>query len=42
LPARRPANSRLDCGKLKATFGVSAAPWETMMRECLEEIGNRE
>ena len=42
LPARRPANSRLDCGKLKATFGVSAAPWETMLRECLEEIGNRE
>jgi dTDP-4-dehydrorhamnose reductase len=40
LPARRPANSRLDCGKLKATFGVTAAPWEAMMRECLEEMGN--
>ena len=26
-PARRPANSRLDCGKLRSTFGVTLPDW---------------
>ncbi len=27
-PARRPANSRLDCGKLERVFGLTLAPWQ--------------
>ncbi len=27
-PARRPANSRLDCSKLERVFGLRLAPWE--------------
>jgi dTDP-4-dehydrorhamnose reductase len=27
-PARRPANSRLDCGRLQRTFGVALPDWE--------------
>jgi dTDP-4-dehydrorhamnose reductase len=27
-PARRPADSRLDCSKLAQTFGVRLPPWQ--------------
>ncbi len=27
-PARRPMNSRLDCGKLERTFGIRLPPWQ--------------
>ena len=27
-PAKRPANSRLDCSKLERTFGVRLPPWQ--------------
>jgi dTDP-4-dehydrorhamnose reductase len=34
-PARRPANSRLDCAKIVATFGVVRRPWEAALDETL-------
>lgn len=35
LPARRPANSRLDCHRLAQTFGVTLPPWEAQLDACL-------
>jgi len=32
-PARRPRNSRLDCSRLRADFGVALAPWEEGLAE---------
>jgi len=32
-PARRPRNSRLDCSRLRADFGISLAPWEEQLSE---------
>lgn len=37
-PARRPANSRLDCSKLAATFGVSLPPWQPSLDRTVAEI----
>lgn len=43
-PARRPVNSRLDCSKMTATFGITARPWEQalaeVVRALLAERGN--
>jgi len=33
-PAKRPANSRLDCGKIKAAFGIEPSDWQ----QALENI----
>jgi dTDP-4-dehydrorhamnose reductase len=33
MPAKRPRNSRLDCSRLNATFGVALAPWEEQLSE---------
>ncbi len=38
LPATRPANSRLDCSKLRNDYGIVAPPWEIALRRCLEEL----
>jgi len=38
LPARRPANSRLDTAKFTATFGVNPPRWDTALQECMKEI----
>lgn len=35
LPARRPANSVLDNGKLLRAFGIAQVPWETALGDCL-------
>lgn len=35
-PARRPANSRLDCGKLRDTFGLALPDWQNGLGLCLE------
>lgn len=35
-PARRPARSLLDCGKLKETFGVTMPDWREQLTLCLE------
>jgi len=37
-PARRPLNSRLDTGKLQATFGLSLPPWQQGVDRMLAEI----
>lgn len=36
-PARRPLNSRLNCGKLEAEWGVRQADWHEALLECLRE-----
>ncbi|MFN3867834.1 MAG: dTDP-4-dehydrorhamnose reductase [Hyphomicrobiaceae bacterium] len=37
-PARRPANSRLDCGKLERTFGVRQPEWRTGVAEAIAAL----
>jgi dTDP-4-dehydrorhamnose reductase len=37
-PAKRPANSRLDCSKLKQAFGVNLAGWRAELAERFAEI----
>ena len=36
-PARRPAYSVLDCGKLRRVFGLTLPPWRDALRACLAE-----
>jgi dTDP-4-dehydrorhamnose reductase len=36
-PARRPANSVLDCGKLRKTFGLRLPDWEASLRQVLDK-----
>jgi dTDP-4-dehydrorhamnose reductase len=37
-PARRPANSRLDCGKLNAAHGIVLPHWRDSLGLCLDRI----
>jgi dTDP-4-dehydrorhamnose reductase len=37
-PAKRPANSRLSCDRLKQTFGVTLPPWEHALFLVLETL----
>ncbi|GAU86166.1 dTDP-4-dehydrorhamnose reductase [Bosea sp. BIWAKO-01] len=37
-PAQRPANSRLDCGKLAARHGVTLPPWRGSLATCVERL----
>lgn len=37
-PARRPANSVLDCGLIGHTFGITPRPWPHMLDDVLAEI----
>jgi dTDP-4-dehydrorhamnose reductase len=37
-PARRPANSRLDCGAFARAFGLSAHPWQKEMQRAVEIV----
>ena len=37
-PAMRPMNSRLDCAKIVATFGVVRRPWEQALDETLSRL----
>jgi dTDP-4-dehydrorhamnose reductase len=36
--AKRPANSRLDCAKLAADYGVVLRPWREALSACMDEI----
>ncbi|HEX5320013.1 MAG TPA: sugar nucleotide-binding protein, partial [Stellaceae bacterium] len=37
-PARRPANSVLDCGKIAAAYGIVGRPWQVALGEVLGQI----
>jgi dTDP-4-dehydrorhamnose reductase len=39
-PARRPANSRLDCSKLERVYNVRLPSWRTSLMTCLERLTN--
>jgi len=41
-PAKRPANSVLDCGKLESRFGIRAAEWSAALQSMIAELGGRE
>lgn len=36
-PAKRPLNSRLDCSKLKQTFGIALPAWQEGLKLCMKE-----
>jgi dTDP-4-dehydrorhamnose reductase len=36
--ARRPTNSRLDCGKIERAFGLRLPVWQDSLESCLDEI----
>lgn len=38
-PARRPANSTLDCAKIERAFGIAPRPWQAALDEVLDRIG---
>lgn len=37
-PAKRPANSELNCSKLESTFGIQISPWQESLRVVIREI----
>jgi len=37
-PARRPANSLLDTGKLRAAYGIAPRPWQAALGDILDEL----
>lgn len=37
-PARRPANSRLDCGLIESTYGVRRPAWQSSLSAVLQEL----
>jgi dTDP-4-dehydrorhamnose reductase len=37
-PARRPKNSRLDCGRLKRVHGIQLPDWRQGLEECLDAL----
>ena len=37
-PARRPANSRLDCGKIERQFGIRLPSWQRSLEVCLDRL----
>jgi dTDP-4-dehydrorhamnose reductase len=39
-PARRPANSRLDCSKIARAFGLRLPPWQSSLERCLDELAS--
>ncbi|MCG6910702.1 MAG: dTDP-4-dehydrorhamnose reductase [Deltaproteobacteria bacterium] len=40
-PAKRPANSVLDCSKIKAAFGIVPPPWEKSLAGMLDRLYRR-
>jgi dTDP-4-dehydrorhamnose reductase len=40
-PARRPANSVLDCSRIAAAFAIEPRPWRSALVEVIEELGQR-
>lgn len=42
VPAKRPANSRLNCEKIEATFGITQPDWRSGLSSVLKELKNNE
>lgn len=40
-PARRPANSRLDCGRLEQDFGLHMPDWQSYLERMLETLAQQ-
>jgi len=40
MPAKRPANSELNCDKLEAAFGVKIRPWKDSLAEVIRKMSN--
>jgi dTDP-4-dehydrorhamnose reductase len=40
-PAKRPADSRLDCSKLARDFGISLRPWQEAVDEIVAELAQQ-
>jgi dTDP-4-dehydrorhamnose reductase len=40
-PARRPADSRLDCSRIAAVHGIRRPDWEPALERCLDELLGR-
>lgn len=40
-PARRPADSRLDCSRLAADFGLQLRPWQQAVDEVVRQLAGR-
>ena len=40
-PARRPPDSRLDCGKLGRVFGLRLSPWQNSLARTVDEVFRR-
>jgi dTDP-4-dehydrorhamnose reductase len=38
LPARRPANSVLDCGRIDAAYGIVPRPWRDALADVIREL----
>lgn len=41
-PARRPADSRLDCGRIAADFGIRLRPWQDAVTEIVGQLAEQE
>lgn len=39
-PARRPANSALDCSRVAAVYGVRLPPWRESLSQCIDGIAD--
>lgn len=37
-PAKRPANSRLDCMKLEQAYGIRLPPWQEALKYCVQRL----
>lgn len=37
-PARRPANSALDCSRIKSAYGIALPPWPDSVARCVDTI----
>lgn len=37
-PARRPANSRLDCSRIAADYGITCPEWREALLRCLQDL----
>ena len=38
-PAKRPANSRLDCSKIQAAFGIAPSDWQAALGSLKDYVG---